>query len=50
MWIGYFAQREENQVRQVIASTIPSSENGALVHTIEMEKVIASTIPSDPLS
>ena len=52
MWIGYFAQREEELVRQVIASTIPSSENSALVHTREMERVIAyaSTIPSDPLN
>ena len=49
MWIGYFAQREEELVRQVIASTIPSSENSALVHTREMERAIASTMPSDPL-
>ena len=50
MWIGYFAQREEELVRQVIASTIPSSENSALVHTREMERAIASTMPLDPLN
>ena len=59
MWIGYFAQREEELVKQVIASTIPSdplsllhSRVGKLIGSTlptELEKVIASTIPSDPL-